>query len=281
VDEITLQGSIDGAEGSIDALRIGDQEPIRHLEATSIRRSANAVSFAPRIQGETARLPNGDAIERITLQSPGATNARVTIAVNEDFESFRAALSATVKERPAAWPPLALRQTLAKLSAHGSSACCEVVASVPVGVEPAVAPQETRALTAPFESQCGACHHTADASPPNFLSGDAARVRRALASCAPRIYVRLAMNELPASQRDKTPMPPEFPTAAPKERAPRPLRSDLLALRHDVERMLHQQYDRVPKVSELLANGYEALPPCLPAGTDQPRPSLHTGRATP
>jgi hypothetical protein len=134
-------------------------------------------------------------------------------------------------------------------------------------------------LTAPFQSQCGACHQTADASPPNFLSGDADRVHRALESCAPRIYVRLAMNELHASQRDKTPMPPEFPSASSKERPPRPLRGDLLALRQRIEKVLQQQYQRVPTLGELLAGGYEALPPCLPVDAPHAGPSLRAGRA--
>jgi mono/diheme cytochrome c family protein len=276
---VTLQGSIDGSGGSIDILRIGDQEPVRYLQATAILQRADTMAFAPRTHGVTARLPSGDAIERITLHSLSAGDARVEISVAEDFVPLRDALSQTLKDRRQEWPAIAFRQTLAKLSAQAAKGCCAPRISASTRVEPVATPSAARELTAPFQSQCGACHQTADASPPNFLSGDAARVRRALASCAPRIYVRLAMNELHPSERDKTPMPPEFPTAAVNEQAPRPLRGDLLALRKRIEKVLQQQYQRVPTVGELLAAGYEALPPCLPDDAPDPTPSLRAGYA--
>jgi hypothetical protein len=276
---LTLQGWIDDADGSIETLRLGDQEAVRHLKATAIRRGANTVEFVPHTQDATARLPSGDAIERITLRSLSGDDAEVTVSVAEDFAPLQAALAQAVKEQPREWPSVAFRQVLARLSSNDAKDCCATRASARVRVEPAPSPSAARALTAPFQSQCGACHQTADASPPNFLSGDADRVHRALESCAPRIYVRLAMNELHASQRDKTPMPPEFPSASSKERPPRPLRGDLLALRQRIEKVLQQQYQRVPTLGELLAGGYEALPPCLPVDAPHAGPSLRAGRA--
>ena len=134
------------------------------------------------------------------------------------------------------------------------------VERLPVNVEPVAISRDAIAATAPFESRCGSCHHTADVSPPNFLSGDARRVTQALQSCAPRIFVRLAMSDLPPAQRQKTPMPPErsmdrgHPLAA----------VDVRLLRMKVESMLKVEYGRVPSVNELLLNGYESLRPCLP-----------------
>jgi hypothetical protein len=59
-----------------------------------------------------------------------------------------------------------------------------------------------------FIEHCGQCHGSANASPPNFLAGDAAQVRRGIGHCAQRIHFRLAMWERAGHAQAKTPMPP-------------------------------------------------------------------------
>ena len=61
---------------------------------------------------------------------------------------------------------------------------------------------------AAFANTCAPCHRTPEGSPPNFLAGDEAHVTAALHQCAPRIFVRLAMWQVPPNERAKVPMPP-------------------------------------------------------------------------
>ncbi|MGH8177955.1 MAG: hypothetical protein ACREV5_17010, partial [Steroidobacter sp.] len=263
-----LRGWIDQSSGVIDALRVDDGSVVRHLEATSIRSKANAVAFAPRMRGTAARLPDGNAVEMISLRWPAGRSreqaeATASVSIMDDFAPARLAIARILSSRPESTRPLALDRVLAELRSGDSIGRREDSVHVQASIESAPESADAQEFTAPFRSHCGACHHSAESSPPNFLSGDATRVQRALKSCAPRIYVRLAMNELPPAQRDKTPMPPEAPSVHGLRRTAAPLRGDLRALRGQIERRLREEYGRVPTVSELLANGYEKLRPCL------------------
>jgi hypothetical protein len=116
-----------------------------------------------------------------------------------------------------------------------------------------------------FFPYCAACHQSAETFPPNFLTGSGLQVAARLRQCAPRLYVRLAMADLPAAQRDKTPMPPEtmlpaFATDAGGWKNS-PARAALLA---QVGTWLRAETGRPPQLDDLLAGGYEALRPCLP-----------------
>ncbi len=117
-----------------------------------------------------------------------------------------------------------------------------------------------------FYPYCAACHQTAETFPPNFLTGTGTEVAARLRQCAPRLYVRLAMADVAPEHRDKTPMPPEsmlpaFATDRAGWRAS-PARQALLA---QVGDWLRTENGRPPDLRQLLAGGYEALRPCLPA----------------
>ncbi|MEO8409763.1 MAG: hypothetical protein ABI478_04270, partial [Propionivibrio sp.] len=126
-----------------------------------------------------------------------------------------------------------------------------------------------------FYPYCATCHQSDDAFPPNFLSGSAAEVAARLRQCAPRLFVRLAMADVTPDQRDKTPMPPEsllpaFGSDIAAWRAS-PARAGLLA---QVSEWLRAESGHAPRLEQVLAGGYEALRPCLPApSTRQPRVS--------
>jgi hypothetical protein len=74
------------------------------------------------------------------------------------------------------------------------------------------------------------------------------------------------MADLTPEQRDKTPMPPEsmLPAFATDRAAWRasPARKALLA---QVSNWLQTETGQPPNLARLLADGYEALRPCLPA----------------
>ena len=304
-----LAGSIHGDMGNLDALSVRGGEPIRHLQLKKL----NANTFAVRDRGRSARLPDGDALESITLSQ---SQSRATIRIRADFSTATAALlsspsaatAALLSSPPATTeallsspspddeafissPSPALRgkagrgrgqlklTTLRSSSIHDfiaalrgapAASCCDDSRSTPVVTEnreriakPALA----------FEPACGSCHHTDDVAPPNFLSGDAERVNAALDSCAPRIYVRMAMQDLEPGQRDKSPMPPEVfsaVSAVNSGRAPSLARlrrtgEGIGSIRRGIEDRLRAEYGRLPAVAELLRHGYENLRPCLPA----------------
>jgi hypothetical protein len=117
-----------------------------------------------------------------------------------------------------------------------------------------------------FQSHCGACHRTPERFPPNFLAGDAQRVSASLAQCAPRIFVRLAMWQTPASARDKVPMPPPLASRGGRPSAEHVPDPAFAVLQSTVANWLRAETGRLPDAAEMLARGYENLRPCLPAG---------------
>jgi mono/diheme cytochrome c family protein len=138
---------------------------------------------------------------------------------------------------------------------------------------PALPPPQTEAAAPArnlFERQCGQCHRTPDAFPPNFLFGNSARQEQGLGHCAERIFYRLTMGALPESQRGKPPMPPPSILAARGFTAHSWATSPALAaLLADARRRLAR---RNVAPSAVLAQPYERLPVCLPPPSSQRMP---------
>lgn len=161
---------------------------------------------------------------------------------------------------------------LARLGAPVVTPCCRAAEKLPppqlevaavVPNSPAIIPVEP-ALQA-FYPYCASCHQSAETFPPNFLTGTATEVKARLQQCAPRLYVRLSMPDQTPEHRTKTPMPPEsllpaFGTDIAGWRSS-PARTALLA---QVGNWLLAETGRMPNLTLMLADGYEALRPCLP-----------------
>lgn len=264
--------------------------------SAAARRAGERFALLPE-GGPPPRGADGNPLARIAFElAPGDSGeGRVVVEWREEFTAVEQAIDALAAgpdgsllfgSRP--FPREALFAALfARLGAAIVAPCCQAaemlapprleVAAVPLqggamgpfsvalapGI-PAAAPVE--AALRGFYPYCAACHQSAETFPPNFLSGSAAQVAATLRQCAPRLYVRLAMAELSAEQRDKTPMPPEtmlpaFGTDRAGWRAS-PARAALLA---QVGEWLRAESGQPPKLTRLLAGGYEALRPCLPA----------------
>ena len=203
-----------------------------------------------------ARTTRGDLIERVVVRRKnGKPVAEMTLV--EDFAWARGAI-----ER-AAWTNDAFtRGRLRSALRLAPARCCEDTGGLAAPREDAASPLPVAIPGAEFQSRCGTCHRGSDQSPPNFLAGDAARVSASLAQCAPRIFVRLAMWEIPANARDKVPMPPPASLAAPAA-TPDPV---VAALQAKVAAWLRAETGRAPTVADMLTSGYEGLRPCLPGG---------------
>jgi hypothetical protein len=160
----------------------------------------------------------------------------------------------------------------AQLGAPAVAPCCQAADQLPAPRLEVPAALPGRPASAPMEQAvqgfypyCATCHQSAENFPPNFLSGSSAQVIAQLRQCAPRLYVRLAMADLTPELRDKTPMPPEsllpaFATDITGWRASE-VRAALLA---QVGGWLRSESGHTPDLKQLLADGYEALRPCLP-----------------
>jgi len=117
----------------------------------------------------------------------------------------------------------------------------------------------------PFLRHCASCHLTNERFPPNFLSGSADQVSDKLRQCAPRMLVRLSAWLTPAEQRIKSPMPPPIALQAQGTTSQRWANSeDFEQLRSYLEE-LSRRGGHSSDVNELVRDGYEALPRCLPA----------------
>ena len=245
VGEVTLSGT----HSMIDRLSLGGKE------LTRLQLRNGAVTR----QGMTARTAGGDAIERIELPQRGKPGT-VIVTVVEDFSPVRAALASSD------WSgvPFTRARVRATLGLPPMNACCgprnSVLAAADAVVAEVVPPQASG-----FVAPCAACHRTTERSPPNFLAGDAQRIRANLTQCAPRMFVRLSMWQSPATSRAKVPMPP--PSAShggspSMQAAPDP---SVSALQATVAEWLRAESGQAPNLAAMLARGYENLRPCLPA----------------
>jgi hypothetical protein len=245
VGEVTLSGT----HSMIDRLSLGGKE------LTRLQLRNGAVTR----QGMTARTAGGDAIERIELPQRGKPGT-VIVTVVEDFSPVRAALASSD------WSgaPFTRARVRATLGLPPMNACCGPRNSVLAAADAVVA-EVVPAQAIGFVAPCAACHRTAERSPPNFLAGDAQRIRANLTQCAPRIFVRLSMWQSPATSRAKVPMPP--PSAShggspSMQAAPDP---SVSALQATVAEWLRAESGQAPNLAAMLARGYENLRPCLSA----------------
>jgi hypothetical protein len=239
-------------------------------------------SFTPRLNGRLPRTAEGHALARLSFRpKSGEPDAgEVILELREDFVAVEQAVSALLESPQGEKPfgPAAIPRTdlfaslLARLGATRSPACCTAADSLPpprLEVPAAVPGNNARtpmdASVQGFYPYCATCHQSAETFPPNFLTGNGPQVAARLRQCAPRLYVRLAMADLPPDQRDKTPMPPEsmLPAFASDVAGWKnsPSRQALLV---QVGDWLRVETGRPPNLNELLAGGYEALRPCLP-----------------
>jgi hypothetical protein len=163
--------------------------------------------------------------------------------------------------------PLSRERLRAAIGLAADSECCRPPGAV---ADPAVSRTGSKAVpsrAAGFVTHCARCHATTERTPPNFLAGDAQRVESSLVSCAPRIYVRLAMWQKTAAARVRVPMPPPRAARQGREIAQEAADPGIDALRRTVAKWLREETGREPDLESLLARGYEDLRPCLPAGT--------------
>ncbi len=269
--------------GRLRRLQLTDQGELRDIEfgaaPATVQGSERSLNLPLRLRG-----PDGRAVERIELRW-SATKGLARAVVVDDFApvlgAVRALIEAGRQGRFDGFDALPFRRArlmpalFERLGMPATAWCCVDSAGMP---PPRLDPLELAAAkgealpasAAGFYPYCASCHATPDRTPPNFLAGDAAQVRRQLSHCAERLYVRLASWQLAAQERSKTPMPPatalrslHLAESAWRDSA------ELARLSGYVRDALQSESGRAPELGALLAKGYESLRPCLP---DTPKP---------
>ncbi|MGH6623133.1 MAG: hypothetical protein ACREBN_04130, partial [Burkholderiaceae bacterium] len=209
--------------------------------------------------GRTVRSASGDRIERVQLPAMGATGI-ATLVVVEDFAPTAATIAAT------AWSDAPLTRKQLR-SALGLAPIAEPAVAGVAAIETPPTAVALPAVAAPFMAPCGACHQSPERSPPNFLMGDAERVKANLKQCAPRMFVRLSMWQQPAASRAKVPMPPPRASRGGAPAIQHEADAGIAELRVTVAEWLRIENGQAPDAATMLARGYENLRPCLPASS--------------
>jgi len=274
--------------GRLNRLQIGKRGELREMEFATSKSvtlgGERRLSLPLRNSTLHSRGADGRTIEQIELRWSGNTGFAHAVVV-DDFAPIKAAVRSMLEANTqarfdgfSALPFRRVRLMAALFEGLGMPTtpwCCLDTAGMPPArvdlistelVSAAAAQSDT--LPPEFFPYCASCHATAERTPPNFLSGDVAKVRRQVTQCAQRLYVRLASWQLAAQDRPKTPMPPatallgmHIPERSWRDSA------ELDRLTAYVRDALQSETGRAPELGNLLAKGYESLRPCLPATT--------------
>lgn len=233
---------------------------MRDLEVVEGKSDPNGLEIrvVQKLSGLHARRADGNAVESLRISYSG----EATVAFLDDFSALKTDLPGDVFSS-APFRRAAVMGALFRKLGLESDDCCLADASLPPPV------LEAGGTTADFSEPavralyqyCGRCHATPEVSPPNFLHGDADRVRANLVRCAERIFYRLDLWRLPVTERSKTPMPPvhALPALGLTPGDPR-----LDQLRQHAASLLRKETGREPRLADFETRGYENLRSCLP-----------------
>ena len=286
---VDLGGRFDADGGSrIDWLNLRSAGQIREVlfERGVVRRVGSEYvlrALPMKKKGLERRLRDGRVLETIEIRWPVGTpeakrsnpiEARLEVILRDDFALARRAVDRLLAQQPALFneAPLARASLMpalfSELGMAERSWCCVDDTEMPA---PALDPPEVSVSAMqkpelqPFFRYCATCHLTHERFPPNFLSGSASQVTENLRQCAPRILVRLSAWYTPVGQRVKSPMPPALALQTLGTTAQRLAASEELELLRSYVERLSQAEGKPSDAGKSLKDGYEALPPCLPA----------------
>jgi hypothetical protein len=253
---------LQGNDRRITSIVIGDADPLQEFEALDVRAGAGALALTPGNDGLHARTARGESIERIRLSFSG-TRGEATMTLVDDFARVREAISNLDLPDAPFGGTATIRRLANALTMPMRRGCCDAVTLPAAAHEEAIASEPLPPDAEPFRRHCAACHRSPGRFPANFLAGDPKRVSASLAQCAPRIFVRLSMWQLPAAARAKTPMPPPFASREGHpwvQDAPSPT---IARLQATVAEWLRVETGVPPDPANMLEKGYENLRPCL------------------
>src|SRR4026209_1931620 len=121
------------------------------------------LSVAPGVDGRRARLPSGNAVERIELRWSNEGQGEATITVSEDFAPLRdAVLALGADSTLLSARPFARANVMAALAHNAQQWCCAQPTGFPAAQEDTdgKAGTEVPPLADPFKKACGLCHRS-------------------------------------------------------------------------------------------------------------------------
>jgi hypothetical protein len=293
--------------GAIDHLAFSDGDDLTDLEivrgeVTEKRQQVNGrLEVTQQIVPLHARRTDGNAVKEITFHVegtgersrqghlPGDDSGHATVMVLNDFGAVHQAIDRMASETLSgasdvlARKPFRRAPVMKALYEHLNMPrlkwCCVDIEGMPDAVadvaippdvgRPAADEGETIPAIKAFRQYCARCHQGEDTFPPNFLHGSAREVQAQVNHCAERIFFRLEMWGLRASDRPETPMPPVNAlrrlSIAPEHWA---THADLAVLKNYATEVLKAVGDKPPRLEDLVAQGYDNLRECLPTSQD-------------
>lgn len=293
-----------GVTGTIDRLSFDDGDDLTDLQISGRNVPKSAAAWKGRLMvahkqsGLHARRVDGNAIKEITIQVESSNDrsdegsGAAILTVMDDFSAVHEAIDTMTRATLAGTSDVLARKPFRRarvmealyeyLQMPRLSWCCLDDHEMP----PPLADAEGAALDGPsssadddqgtvpaitsFRRYCAKCHQGEDLSPPNFLRGSAKQVQDQVNHCAERIYVRLDMWRLPASDRPETPMPPGTAlrrlNLTPERWA---AHADLAVLKDYAAAVLKARDGTPPRLDDLLSRGYDNLSDCLPSSESQ------------
>ena len=273
-------------DGKIEWLNFGAAGQVRDAAFSNVAAqrvgAEHLLRAIPKKNAAGVRLSDGRAVESIAIRwherranKQGITpmDAHLAVVVVDDFARVRQAIDRMLANQP--WlfddAPLSrailMRALLLEFGSNERSWCCVDSSDMPPAELDAPEVSVSAIAVAglqPFFRYCGTCHLTHQQFPPNFLWGDDTRVTENLQQCAPRMLVRLTAWRTPTNQRVKSPMPPAMFLRRSGLSAELRMESEELELMRQYLDGLVAQGGRSSEINELLKDGYEALPQCLP-----------------
>jgi hypothetical protein len=283
--------------GTIDRLSFDDGDELTDLAISGRSVPTRAAPWKDRIlvaqkqSGLHARRADGNAIKEITIQaeSPRAQSATAvaTMTLMDDFSPVHEAIDAMARATLAGTSDVLARKPFRRARVMEALYdylrmprliwCCLDDQDMPPPLtdvdETFDGPsfsieddQETIPAITSFRRYCAKCHQGEDSSPPNFLRGSAKQVQDQVNHCAERIYFRLDMWQLRASDRPETPMPPGTAlrrlNLTPERWA---AHADLAVLKQYAAAVLQARNGVSPRLDDFLVRGYDNLTACLPS----------------
>jgi hypothetical protein len=285
--------------GTVERLSFDDGDDMTDLEIIRGETPARSVPWKGRLMvthkqsGLHARRADGNAIKEIAIEveSPrnrsGEGSGSAILTVMDDFSAVHEAIDAMARATLAgtsdvlARKPFRRARIMEALYDHLQMPRLMWCCLDDHGLPPPLADTDATALDEPsrsadddqetvpairsFRRYCATCHQGGDRSPPNFLRGSMKQVQEQVNHCAERIYFRLDMWQLRASDRPETPMPPGTAlrrlNLTPERWA---THADLAVLKDYAAAILKARDGTAPQLDDLLSRGYDNLGECLP-----------------
>ncbi len=254
--------------GTLDALELPGQPAMASIQTTSGLITAKTLRFELIRNARNTRDTSGQRVVAITIPvSPIPSPA--SLQLRDEFNGINTVLDNLADKQSEALNDAPIRRSAlipALFSGLGIPTPIAPPKKFPTPqTDLAQEPPKSASIVTAFRTQCGQCHDTREAFPPNFLSGNDNQVQAQISLCAERIYYRLSMWNVDEASRGRTPMPPPSALQSQGIAMSEWVNSNaLIKLRQHASSLLGS------RTTGLLNRPFDSLAPCPPASGNRP-----------